>query len=434
MTLAPVPGFSLREPPPMRPEDEALKQAQLKHMKRLATGMLLVATAIFIVARLFEPQFPWLAFVRATAEAAMIGGLADWFAVTALFRHPLGIPIPHTAIVPARKDQVGRSLGNFVQRNFVSREVIAFRLSEWRVGEHLARWLAEADNSRRIARAAARGLATGSRMLRDEDVQHLIGTAIDRKVRDTRVAPIIGKGLSLLTISNRHQEIFDELISLLARAVERNEEIIRQRIARESPWWIPEAVDDKIHARIVAAIEHTLAEVRDNPEHQMRARFDAGLREFIDKLQHDPDVIERAEGLKLELLNAEVVRRFSSSLWSDMQESLERYATERADPAADDEPGPVERGLTAFGQALLADPTLLEKVDRWIADVALHVVERYQSEVSNLISQTVSNWDPNATSRRIELAIGRDLQYIRINGTLVGGLAGLVIYILTRFF
>jgi uncharacterized membrane-anchored protein YjiN (DUF445 family) len=307
-------------------------------------------------------------------------------------------------------------------------------LSEWRVGEHLARWLAEADNSRRIARAAARGLATGSRMLRDEDVQHLIGTAIDRKVRDTRVAPIIGKGLSLLTISNRHQEIFDELIALLSRAVERNEEIIRQRIARESPWWIPEAVDDKIHARIVAAIEHTLTEVRDNPEHQMRARFDAGLREFIDKLQHDPEVIERAEALKLELLNAEVVRRFSASLWSDMQESLERYATERADPESGDEAGPVERGLTAFGQALLADPALLEKVDRWIADVALHVVERYQSEVSNLISQTVSNWDPNATSRRIELAIGRDLQYIRINGTLVGGLAGLLIYIVTRFF
>ena len=418
----------------MRPEDEAHKLAQMKHIKRLATGMLLLATAIFIVARLFEPQFPWLGFVRATAEAAMIGGLADWFAVTALFRHPLGIPIPHTAIVAARKDQVGRSLGNFVQRNFVSREVIAFRLSEWRVGEHLAQWLAEADNSRRIARAAARGLATGSRMLRDEDVQHLIGTAIDRKVRDTRVAPIIGKGLSLLTISNRHQEIFDELISLLSRAVERNEEIIRQRIARESPWWIPEAVDDKIHARIVAAIEHTLTEIRDNPEHQMRARFDAGLREFIDKLQHDPAVIERAEALKLELLNAEVVRRFSSSLWSDMQESLERYATERADPEVGDEAGPVEGGLTAFGQALLADPALLEKVDRWIADVALHVVERYQSEVSNLISQTVSNWDPDATSRRIELAIGRDLQYIRINGTLVGGLAGLLIYIVTRFF
>ena len=430
MTLAPVPGFSLREPPPMRPEDEALKQAQLRHMKRLATGMLLVATAIFIVSRLLEPRFPWLAFVRATAEAAMIGGLADWFAVTALFRHPLGIPIPHTAIVPARKDQVGRSLGNFVQRNFVSREVIAYRLSEWRVGEHLARWLAEPDNSRRIARAAARGLATGSRMLRDEDVQHLIGSAIDKKVRDTRVAPIIGKGLSLLTISNRHQEIFDELISLLSRAVERNEEVIRQRIARESPWWIPEAVDDKIHARIVAAIEHTLAEIRDNPEHQMRARFDAGLRDFIEKLQHDPEVIERAEGLKLELLNAEVVRRFSSSLWSDMQESLERYATERADPEVGDEAGPVERGLTAFGQALLSDPALLEKVDRWIADVALHVVERYQSEVSNLISQTVSNWDPNATSRRIELAIGRDLQYIRINGTIVGGLVGLILHVL----
>jgi uncharacterized membrane-anchored protein YjiN (DUF445 family) len=434
MTLAPVSGFSLREPPPMRPEDEALKQAQLRKMKRVATGMLLVAVAVFIVARLLEPRYPWLAFVRATAEAAMIGGLADWFAVTALFRHPLGIPIPHTAIVPARKDQVGRSLGNFVQRNFVSPEVIALRLREWRVAEHLARWLADPENSRRIARAAARGLATGSRMMRDEDVQHLIGTAIDRKVRDTRVAPILGKLLSLLTISNRHQEIFDELIALMSRAVERNEEIIRQRIARESPWWIPEAVDDRIHERIVGAIERTLTEIRDDPEHQMRARFDTGLRNFIERLQHDPEVIERAEGLKVELLNAEVVRRFSSSLWTDMQEGLERYATERADPPSTDEGGPVERGLTAFGQALLADPALLEKVDRWIAEVTLHVVERYQQEVSNLISQTVSNWDPTATSRRIELAIGRDLQYIRINGTIVGGLAGLLIYIVSRFF
>ena len=434
MTTLPISGFSLREPPPMRPEDEALKQAQLRKMTRLATGMLLVATAIFIVTRLLEPRYPWLAFVRATAEAAMIGGLADWFAVTALFRHPLGIPIPHTAIVPARKDQVGRSLGNFVQRNFVSREVIAYRLREWRVAEHLAKWLADPENSRRIARAAARGLATGSRMLRDEDVQHLIGTAIDRKVRDTQVAPILGRLLSLLTLSNRHQELFDELIALLSRAVERNEELIRQRIARESPWWIPEAVDDKIHVRIVAAIERTLTEVRDDPEHQMRARFDAGLRDFIEKLQHDPQVIEKAEALKLELLNAEVVRRFSASLWTDAQEALERYATERSAPDDNAAEGPVERGLTAFGQALLTDPALMDKVDRWIAEIALHVVERYQEEVSNLIAQTVSNWDPNATSRRIELAIGRDLQYIRINGTLVGGLAGLLIYVISRFF
>ncbi|MDQ4079139.1 MAG: DUF445 family protein, partial [Gemmatimonadota bacterium] len=386
MTTVPVSGFSLREPPPMRPEDEALKQVQLRRMKRLASGMLLVATAIFIASRLLEPRYPWLAFVRATAEAAMIGGLADWFAVTALFRHPLGIPIPHTAIVPARKDQVGRSLGNFVQRNFVSREVIAYRLREWRVAEHLAKWLAETDNSRRIARAAARGLATGSRMLRDEDVQHLIGTAIDRKVRDTQVAPILGRLLSLLTHSNRHQELFDELIALLSRAVERNEELIRQRIARESPWWIPEAVDDRIHVRIVAAIERTLTEVRDDPEHQMRARFDAGLRDFIERLQHDPQVIEKAEALKVELLNAEVVRRFSASLWTDAQEALERYATERSAPDADETEGPVERGLTAFGQALLTDPALMDKVDRWIAEVALHVVERYQEEVSNLIA------------------------------------------------
>jgi uncharacterized membrane-anchored protein YjiN (DUF445 family) len=412
----------------MQPNDDPQKQAQLDAMKRRATGLLVLAAGLLVVTKVLETRYPWLRFVGATAEAAMVGGLADWFAVTALFRHPLGIPIPHTAIIPARKDRVGRNLGNFVQRNFLSREVISAKLRSMQVAEQLARWISQPENSRTIAKHAAAGLAAAAQVLRDEDVQDLIGRSLATRARRTQVAPLLGKTLSLVTAGNRHQELLDEAIKLVARAVEDHSDDIRDKIAEESPWWLPGIVDDKIHEKLIGAIEHTLRDVRDDPNHPLRTRFDAALDDFIDKLHTSPDVIERAEELKQELLDAQVIRRFSSSVWEDMKHGIIRYA-QNPDSYA---PGSIERGLNAFGEAVLSDPALLAKVDGWIENAALYLVERYQHEVAGLISHTVSAWDPEATSRRIELAIGRDLQFIRINGTLVGGLAGLAIYVLSE--
>ena len=417
-----------RAPEPLRPSDDADKQLQLDRMKRRASGMLVVAAVIFVVAKMLESRYAWLRFVSATAEAAMVGGLADWFAVTALFRHPLGVPIPHTAIIPARKDRVGRNLGMFVQRNFLSREIIAEKLRSARVAEQLARWVSRPENSRTIARHAASGLAGAAQVLRDEDVQELIGRSLATRVRRTQVAPLLGKTLSVITAGNRHQELLDEAIKLIARAVEEHNDAIRGIIAAESPWWIPGIIDDKIHEKVVDAIDNTLQEVRDDPDHPLRARFDTALHEFIEKLHTSPDVIQRAEELKEELLDAHVIRRFSSSLWDDVKHAIVRYA-ENPDSYG---PGSIERGLNAFGEAVLGDPALLAKIDGWITEVALYLVDRYQHEVAGLISHTVSMWDPQATSRRIELAIGRDMQFIRINGTLVGGLAGLLIYTLSE--
>ena len=397
-------------------------------MKRLATLMLLVSTGIYLTTRLLESRYPWLGFVRATAEAAMIGGLADWFAVTALFKHPMGIPIPHTAIIPARKDRVGKSLGTFVQRNFLAREVLARKLQSLHVAEGLASWIADPGNARLVARQAATALAAGAKLLRDDEVQDLIGRSIESRIRGTEAAPLLGKSLALLTAGSRQQELLDGALSLIGKAVAENRSLIRDRIEAESPWWVPGVVDDKIHAKIVSAVENTLREVRENPMHPLRARFDTMLDNFIDRLQHSPEMIDKAEAMKDDFLSAETIRHISASIWEDVKQALIR----RAESPEAYHPDAIERGLNAFGEALLSDPALIERIDRWVVDVALHLIERYQSEVGQLISQTVNEWDPQATSRRIELAIGRDLQYIRINGTVVGALAGLAIYTFSR--
>ena len=401
-------------------------------MKRRATGLLILATVIFVITRLLEGRYPWIGYIRATAEASMVGGLADWFAVTALFRHPLGIPIPHTAIIPANKDRVGRTLGRFVQHNFLTREVIEARLRSLQVGERLAAWIAKPENARTIARQTAAGLAAGAEVLRDEDVQALIDRTLEDRIRNTRIAPIAGKLLSVVTEDNRHQELLNEAIVLVARTVEQNRDLIREKVERESPWWVPTAVDRKIYQKIVSSIENTLVEIRDNPDHPLRTRFDTALKTFIDDLQHSPQTDARAEELKMEFLNTEAVRRFSASLWVDTKTALLRFA-ENADQTSREGSG-IERALAGFGQAVLADPALIQKVDDVITDVAVHLVSRYQDDIGGLITHTVQNWDPDVTTRRIELAIGRDLQFIRINGTLVGALAGLLIYTISRFF
>lgn len=408
--------------------DEQARQARLNRMKRIATGLLVLSTVIFVVTLRLEPQYEWLGFVRATAEAAMVGALADWFAVTALFRHPLGIPIPHTAIVPQRKDQVGRALGNFVQKHFLSADVVGNRLRNAQVAERLSDWITKRENARRVARQVAVALAAGAKATREETIEELIEGAVTRKIDKTPVAPILARALTVITEDNKHQELLDEVVEMLSRAVARNQDFIRERIEEESPWWIPEKIDEKIAGKIVSSIDRTLQQIRENEQHPLRERFDHAIRDFIDRLQTSPSVIARTEAMKHEFLNAEAVRSFSSTIWDDMRASLVRQAESEDGRGLE----AIERGLISFGEALKQDPELLAKADNWIIETSTDLVERYRQEVASLISETIAAWDPDATSRRIELAIGRDLQFIRINGTIVGGLAGLAIYTITR--
>jgi uncharacterized membrane-anchored protein YjiN (DUF445 family) len=408
--------------------DDATRQAQLDVMKRRATGLLALAAAVFGVAAAFEGQYPWLGYVRATAEASLVGGLADWFAVTALFRHPLGLPIPHTAIVATRKERIGRILGTFVQNHFLSREVIAANLRAARPAERAARWLSDPEHSRRVARQVASGLAKTLEALPDDDVRQLVHQVLNARLRSLRVAPALGKTLALVLADDRHQGLLNEAVRLAAGAVRDNRDMIRDKVRAESPWWVPGVVDDQIYQRIMGTVESLLRDIGARPEHPLRAAFDRALRDFVDRLQHAPEVIARAEALKEEWLADPAIADLSARLWDATRRAIVSYAT-GADGAA---PGPLERGLSEFGAALLANEALLAEIDDLTIDLAATVVERYRQEIGNLIAQTVAGWDPQATSRRFELAVGRDLQFVRINGTLVGGLVGLGIYAVSR--
>jgi uncharacterized membrane-anchored protein YjiN (DUF445 family) len=407
--------------------DDATRQRNLDTMKRRATALLVVAGILYVAAKIWEPIHPAIGFVRAAAEAGVIGGLADWFAVTALFRHPLGIPIPHTAILPTRKERLGRTLGNFVQNHFLSREVVSKRLQSFHVAERAAKWMSEPDNSRRIAKQVAAGLARAVEHLPEEEMQRHLHDAVVKRLRSMQVAPMLGTALSLVREGNKHQEILNEVVRLAGRTVSENRDLIRDRVKEESPWWVPGIVDEQLYRKIVIAIDRLLADIGSDPDHPLRTKFDQAIEQFIVKLQRSPEVIAKAESIKEKLLDDPMVTEATNLLW----DSIRRAAVSQAARVEDGEAGPLGKGIAAFGHSLTGNAEMLAQIDRMVVDLAVAAVEQYRGEVADLIAQTVAGWDPIVTSRRIELAIGKDLQFIRINGTLVGALVGLVMHLVT---
>ncbi len=410
----------------LTPDDE-IKRVRLQRMKRVATAMLVGVAVLFVLARMYEARFPWLSYVRAFAEAAMVGGIADWFAVTALFKHPLGLPIPHTAIVPSRKDRIGTALGNFVQRNFLTREVVASKLHAMKLGERAAAWISTPEHSRKVAQVVARGLVGGAAVLKDEEVQALVDKGIVSRLRSMQAAPVAARVFDTLTAGGRHQALLDDALRLAARFLAENEEMIRERIKAESPWWVPGAVENRLGDKIVSGVEKTLVAVAADPDHPLRVRYDEAVDRFVLSLRNNPDVIAKAEQIKLDVLNHPSVAEFSKSVWSDVKDRLTSYA-ERIASDAESEPDQIERWLTGLGQKVLEDAELATKVNGWVVELVTYAVEQAREEVAKLIATTVAAWDANATSRKIELQIGRDLQFIRINGTIVGGLVGLLLH------
>lgn len=407
--------------------DDVARRRSLRRMKAVALGLLVAAAAVYVAATAAGAEGGW-GYVQAFAEAAMVGALADWFAVTALFRHPLRIPIPHTAIIPKRKDQIGRSLGEFVESNFLTEEVLGERLAQADIGARLGRWLAEPVNAARVSEALGDALKGTLEVLDDDEVQHGLEGVVRRRVRATPAAPLVGKVIDLSVEGGHHQRLLDAVLTGLHGFLDDNRVTFRRRLEEESPWWVPEPIDDRIFEKIFTAVGRFVGDVGSDREHEVRRTVDTRVTAFAERLKHDPELLAKGEQLKEELLDHPEFRAWIESLWAGTKRGLVDAAN---DPASELRMRATEN-LRRLGVRMTQEPELQHKVDDWVERSVGYVVEHYRSEVSDLIATTVERWDGASTARKMELQVGRDLQFIRINGTLVGGLAGLVIHTLSH--
>jgi uncharacterized membrane-anchored protein YjiN (DUF445 family) len=398
-------------------------------MKLAATGLLVVALVVFIAAKMHEDTYPWLAYVRATAEASLVGGIADWFAVTALFRHPLGIPIPHTAIMQKQKDRVGKILGNFVQNHFLSRAVLEARLAGINPAQRAATWMREEANRRRLAKQLAGGLARAVEALPEVEVREFVQRSAVTKLEGVKLAPLVSEMMTVAASGGRPQELLNEVMKLIGGALKDGHDSIRERVRQESPRWVPVGLRDAVADRLIGGVERLITEMLADPLHPMRKRFDGIVHDFITRMKTSPEMIAKIEGMKVDLLGHPIVEELVSSVWDKTRLAATSY---RADPEGTSLE-PLEEILAGLSDSLSQSDELRAEVDRFITEVITSLLEQHRQEIADLIAATVADWDPEVAAGRIELAVGRDLQFVRLNGTLVGGAAGLVIYTLSRF-
>jgi uncharacterized membrane-anchored protein YjiN (DUF445 family) len=396
----------------------------LARAKASAAGLLVFAALVFIATyAVTDGEGVW-GFVRAASEAAMVGGVADWFAVTALFRHPLRIPIPHTALIPRGKDAIGVGIGEFVQRNFLDPDTVAARIGEADIASRLGVWLDDERHAAVVSGQLASVIAGVAEAMEDDVVESGIRTMIEARLRSIEVTPIIGTIIDKSMEGGHHHTLIDAALKGLVTAAVENREILKAQIRRESPWWVPEAMDEVLLEKILGGLQHFVGDVTGRPDHPIRVQLDVRARLIADDLRRSQELRERGEQLKEELLGHPEFMAWSDTIWSDVKANLQA-AVDRPDS---DLRRRLEGAVRSFGARLANDPELRHRVNTWTGSLAHQIANRSGGEIATLIAETVQRWDADETSRRLELQVGRDLQYIRINGTLVGGLVGLVIH------
>lgn len=408
---------------------QPVKLRALRRMKVLALAALVLAAVVYVVTYLAGPS-GWVGYLNAAAEASMVGALADWFAVTALFKHPLGLPIPHTAIIPTRKSALGSALSDFVGTNFLAENVVREKLATVRITERAGDWLAKQHNADRVTAELAsvlRGLAT---VLRDEDVQAVMEQAVLRRLVNQPWGPPVGKILERVFADGSHHRLVDLLTDQTYAWVRDNHETVLGVVSERSPSWSPKFVDEILADRIYTELLAFSWAVKVDVNHPMRQALDRFLIEFASDLQSDPEVMQRAEKVKHQVLEHPEVQGLISSAWGNAK----RMLLDAAEDPSSELRKRVAEGIVGLGKRLQGDPELQSKVEGWVGETAGYIVRNYAEEISTLISDTVERWDPDETSRKIELQVGKDLQFIRINGTVVGALAGLVIHAVTQLF
>ena len=397
-------------------------------MKVAATGLLLAMAVLFVVTRWLEPQYPWLAYVKAFAEAAMVGGLADWFAVTALFRHPLGLPIPHTAIIPRNKDRIGEALANFINENFLIPSVVARRMRNIDVAGAAGRFLrTPAAEGTRIRQGASRLIADIFEGLDDERLGGIVKSAVAARIQKMEVSPLLGHALASAINEDRHVPMLEAAIRWMARALEANEELIRDMVHKKANWVLKIAgLDAKLADAILDGLRKLTAEMSTDPAHPVRIKVEEALAQLANDLQTKPETRAKVEEMKEQLLSNRSIALWIDTLWQKGREAIIR-AARNPDAAMAGRLGEV---LKSMGNSLERDARIRSAINQFVRRAAAGMAQSYGSSIVKLVSETIRGWDARTVTARLEAAVGRDLQYIRIKGTLVGGLVGLAIHAL----
>jgi uncharacterized membrane-anchored protein YjiN (DUF445 family) len=405
-------------------EPTALRVRRLAAARRRATALLAGVTVLFVAVTVAGAHGTFLGYVQAGAEASMVGGVADWFAVTALFRRPLGLPIPHTALIVERKDQFAVTLGQFVQENFLNADVLAERIRSARLVPRLAAWLADQGNAARFAGHAADLVVTVAEALRDEDVQRVLTAELTRAIDAVEVAPLAGRALRVIIAGGHHAELFDAIVSGADHYLAGHSEEMRELFEAESPRWVPDAVYRRVFDRLYARLRQRLAAMAADPGDETRRQFEEWIAGLPDRLETSPELRERGERLKRDVLASAGLRDWSSSLWQTAKETLRIQA---ADPDSELRRRLAD-ALVAAGRRLASDSRLADGLERMVESGARALASQFHDELADLVTGTIERWDAAETSSQLELLLGRDLQYIRINGTVVGAGVGLALH------
>ena len=399
-------------------------------MKAVATGLLVVMAGVFVAARAFETQYPWLSYVKSFAEAAMVGGLADWFAVTALFRHPLGLPIPHTAIIPRNKERIGEALANFLRENFLIPAVVARRMRNIDIAGAAGRFLqTPAGEGNRIRAGASRLIADIFEGLDDERLGGIVKSAISGRLRKMDVSPLLGHALASAINEDRHVPMLEASIRWTARALDANEQLIRDMVHKKANWVLKLAgLDAKLADAIIDGLRKLTVEMSTDPAHPVRQKIEEALAQLANDLQTRPETRERVEAIKDQLLDNKSVSLWLDTLWQKGREAIIRAARNPDAVLA----GKLGEVMKSMGTTLESDARIRAAINQFARRATVGLAASYGSSIVKLVSETVRGWDARTVTARLEAAVGRDLQYIRINGTLVGGMVGLLLHLLDR--
>ena len=422
---------------PLKFGGEPLTADRARRMRSTATGMLAAMAVLFFTTHGLVGDHPAWGYVNAFAEAAMVGGLADWFAVTALFRHPLGLPIPHTAIIPENKDRIADTMAQFLQENFLTPAVVARRMSGMNVARGVGEFLSSStddsvgsDTSSRITGGAAELFAEVLESLDPDRLGNQVRSGMAAQFAKIDVSPLAGRMLEGAIADRRHLPLIDGMIRWAGLTLEDNEEtvrdIIRSRANSVLRWT---GLDERISGSVLDGLYKLLAEVLVDPDHPLRHKIEEGLEKLAQDLQHDEETRERVETIKRDLLENPALAEWWMGVWERIRRSLIRRARESDSTLG----GEMRKGLADLGGALQKDERLQLQINRFSRRTAVGVATRYGSEIVTLVSDTVKRWDATTITGRIENAVGRDLQFIRINGTLVGGLVGMLLHFTVSF-